>query len=201
MKLFFWVVFGYVFGGIPFAFLVGKFLAHRDIRTVADGNPGATNVIRAGGWKVGILAVVLDIFKGFLPVYLARQNGLSGWYLVPVAIAPILGHATQPFLGFCGGKAIGASGGAWLALIGPLVFPIYALLTVPVLLVQQEHAWAAFSGMFSLLYYVAFVLDSPWLTAFAALNTLIIGYTHRQELRHAPQLRPWLAHLFAARKS
>nr|BAL53049.1 hypothetical conserved protein [uncultured Chloroflexota bacterium] len=201
MKLIFWVVFGYLCGSIPFAFLVGKFLAHRDIRTVADGNPGATNVIRAGGWKVGMLAVLLDILKGFIPVYLARQSGLSEWSLVPVALAPILGHATQPFLGFRGGKALGASGGAWMALIGPLVLPIYALLTVPVLLIQQEHAWAAFSGMFSLLYYAAFVLDSPWLTAFAAFNTLIIGYTHRRELRHAPQLRPWLVHLFAARKS
>lgn len=201
MKLLFWVVFGYLSGSIPFSFLVGKFLLHRDIRSVADGNPGATNVIRAGGWKAGMLAVVLDVLKGFIPVYLARENGIGEWGLALVALAPILGHAMQPFLGFCGGKAIGASGGVWIALVGPVVLPIYALLTVPVLLIQQEHAWAAFSGMFSVLYYAAFVLDSPWLTAFAALNTLIIGYTHRRELRRVPHLRPWLTHLFAMRKS
>ncbi len=201
MQILLWSAFGYLFGSIPFAFLIGKIFARRDIRTIADGNPGATNVIRAGGWKVGMLAVLLEVFKGFLPVYLARQSGLNEWRLVPVALSPILGHATQPFLGFHGGKALGASGGAWLALIGLWVFPVYALLTVPVLLIQEEHAWAAFSGLFALLYYTAFVLDSSWLTAFAALNTLLIGYTHRRELRHRPRLRPWVVHLLAARRA
>ncbi len=148
-----------------------------------------------------ILAVILEILKGFLPVYLARRSGLIEWQLVPVALAPILGHATQPFLGFCGGKALAASGGAWLALIGLWVFPVYASLTVPVLLIQREHAWAAFSGTFALLYYAAFVLDATWLTVFAALNILIIGYTHRRELRHHPSLRPWLSHLLMTRKT
>jgi glycerol-3-phosphate acyltransferase PlsY len=201
MAIVFWTCFGYLVGGIPFAYLIGRLFVHRDIRQVADGNPGAANVIRSGGWGTGMLAVILEILKGFLPVYLARQNGLTEWELLPVALAPILGHATQPFLGFRGGKALAASGGAWLAIIGWWVFPVYASLTVPVLLIQREHAWAAFSGLFALLYYAAFVLDATWLTVFAALNILIIAYTHRRELRHAPSLRPWLSHLLAARRS
>ncbi len=201
MEIVLWACFGYLLGGIPFAYLIGRFFVHRDIRNVADGNPGAANVIRSGGWGIGMLAVILEILKGFLPVYLARRSGLTEWQLVPVALAPILGHATQPFLGFCGGKALAASGGAWLALIGLWVFPVYASLTVPVLLIQREHAWAAFSGTFALLFYAAFVLDATWLTVFAALNILIIGYTHRCELRHHPSVRPWLSRLLMARKT
>lgn len=57
----FWMAVGFLAGGIPFSLIVGKLFARVDIRTVADGNPGATNVIRAAGWKVGASAVILDI--------------------------------------------------------------------------------------------------------------------------------------------
>lgn len=102
---------GFLAGGIPFSLIVGKLFARVDIRTVADGNPGATNVIRAAGWKAGVPAIILDISKGYLPVALARHYGLADWALVPVALAPILGHAFSPFLKFHGGKALGATGG------------------------------------------------------------------------------------------
>lgn len=191
-NLLFWVLLAYLCGSIPFAVLIGRVFLQTDIRSVGDGNPGATNVIRAGSRRLGALAIILEIGKGFLPVYVGRQQGIADWALVPVALAPVLGHAFSPFLRFRGGKALAATGGSWLALIGPIVFPIYATLTVPVLLLVTEHAWAAVSGMFALLWFAWLQGGPGWLSTFAALNTLLILWTHRRDLG-TPHVRPWLA--------
>jgi len=194
-----WSAFGYLSGSVPFAFLIGKWLAGADIRRVGDGNPGGTNVWIAGGWRIGLLAVGLEVAKGYLPIVLARHAGLSGWSLLPVCMAPILGHATQPFLGFRGGKALGATGGVWIALLGPGVLFVYASLTLPVLALQTEDAYSALAGMFALLAYVFFFDGTPWRMAFAMLNTLLLLYTHRRNLGHPLRLRPWVANLLTRR--
>lgn len=197
--VFFWTAIGFFLGSIPFAYLLARLLTGKDIRQIGDGNPGGTNAWKAGGWQVGLLVGLLEVFKAYAPVYFARRYGVAEWELVPVGLAPILGHALQPWLGFRGGKALGVTGGAWLALEGWIILPVYASLTLPVLALQVEHAWAAFSGMFALLGYAWLVDGSAWMRTFALLNLLLIGWTHRRELRRAPRLRPWLGNLFSGR--
>ncbi|MBN2386126.1 MAG: glycerol-3-phosphate acyltransferase [Anaerolineales bacterium] len=199
MDVVFWAVVGFLLGSIPFSLLVGRMVAHRDIRTVADGNPGGTNALRAGGLKAGLPAILLDLLKGFVPVFFARRYGVAGWELVPVCLAPILGHAFSPFLRFRGGKALAATGGAWLGLVGWWVFPIYALLAVPLTLIQNEDAWAACAGMVALLGY-AFLYGEPWMVVFAALNFVLIIWTHRRNLVRTPQLRAWVVALVSRRR-
>lgn len=192
---------GFTLGSIPFAYILARVFTGRDVRAIGDGNPGAANAWKAGGWRIGLLAVFFDLCKGFLPLYLAQRAGLSEWALVPVALSPILGHALQPFLQFRGGKALAVSGGVWLAWIGPRVFPVYASLTLPVLALQEEHAWAAFSGTLALLAYALWLGTSPALMVFAALNMVLIGWTHRRELAHAPRPRAWVGHLLSRREA
>jgi glycerol-3-phosphate acyltransferase PlsY len=115
-----------------------------------------------------------------------------------VAIAPILGHAFSPFLKFRGGKALAATGGVWLALVGLPALFAYAVLAVPFTLLQEEDALSANAGMVSLLVYAA--LRGPaWLFAFAALNAALIVWTHRRDLFRLPQWRPWVADIFSRR--
>lgn len=194
-----WSLFGYLCGSIPFAFLIGKFIIGRDIRTVGDGNPGGTNVWIAGGWKAGLAAALVEIFKGFLPVYLAQRAGLSGWPLIPVGLSPVLGHATQPFLGWRGGKALGATGGAWLALVGLWAFPVYALGALPALALQTEHTYAALAGMLVLVVYST-LSGEDWLMVFAFLNTALLFWTHRRELGRPWRWRRWVSN-FSLRRS
>jgi glycerol-3-phosphate acyltransferase PlsY len=193
-----WTLVGFVLGSIPFSLLLGKLFAKKDIRTVGDGNPGGTNALKAGGLKVGIPAILLDIGKGFLPVYLAQKYGLAGWELVPVCLAPILGHAVSPFLRFRGGKALGATGGVWVALIGLWAFPVYGALAVPAAIVQAEDSWSAIAGMLSMIGYSIF-FGEPWMVAFSALSALLIVWTHRRDLTRRPQPRTWVAHIFSGR--
>ena len=200
MDLLFWTLIGFLLGSIPFSLLMGKLLAKKDIRTVGDGNPGGANAIKAGGLKAGIPAILLNIGKGFLPVFLAQKYRLSKWSLIPVCLAPILGHAFSAFLRFRGGKALGPTVGVWLALIGLWAFPVYAILAVPSTIIQSEDAWSANSGMLSLLGY-AILFGEPRMVAFAALNAILIVWTHRHALFHPLQLRSWVTSIFAWRQA
>jgi glycerol-3-phosphate acyltransferase PlsY len=198
LEVLFWSLIGFLLGSIPFSLLMGRIFAKRDIRSVGDGNPGGTNALKAGGLKAGIPAILLDIFKGYLPVTLAQKYGLAGWSLVPVCLAPILGHAFSPFLHFRGGKALGATGGVWVALVGLWAFPIYASLSLPATLLQTEDAWSSNAGMLALLGY-AILSGEPWMVTFSAMNAALIAWTHRHDLVRPPQLRAWLIHIFQGR--
>jgi glycerol-3-phosphate acyltransferase PlsY len=200
MMILFWTLVGFLVGSIPFSLIMGKLFAKTDIRTIGDGNPGGTNAFKAGGPKTGIPAILLDIFKGFLPVYLAQRYGLAGWSLIPVCLAPVLGHAFSPFLRFHGGKALGPTGGVWVGLVGLWAFPIYGALALPATLLQSEDAWSANAGMVALLGY-AILFGEPWLVSFAALNTALIVWTHHHELVRPPQLRAWVNHIFQGRQA
>lgn len=200
LNILLWSLIGFFLGAIPFSLLLGKFFAGKDIRTVGDGNPGGANALKAGGLKVGIPAILLDIAKGFVPVYLAQRAGLAGWSLIPAALAPVLGHAFSPFLRFRGGKALGATGGVWVALIGLWAFPVYAVLALPFTIIQSEDGWSACSGMLALLGYTL-LSGEPWLVAFAALNASVIFWTHRRELARRPHLRGWVTSLLSRRNA
>jgi len=200
MDILFWSLVGFFLGSIPFSLLLGKLFAKKDIRTVGDGNPGGTNALKAGGLKVGIPAILLDIAKGFLPVYLAQKYGVTDWSLIPVALAPVLGHAFSPFLRFRGGKALGATGGAWVGIVGLWAFPIYGALAIPFTIIQSEDAWSACAGMLALLGYSAFY-GEPWMVALAALNMAVIVWTHRRDLARRPQARGWVSDLLTRRSA
>jgi len=190
-----WSLFGYLLGAIPFAYILGKLFAKQDIRTVGDGNPGGTNTWKAGGWKIGLSAILLEIFKGYVPVALARHFGIFGWSLLPISLAPILGHATMPFLNFRGGKAIGVTGGVWVGILGLWAFSIYTA-TALLLAILKENAWAAVLGVSLFLAWAIFLDGSTWMIVFGILNVLIIAWTHRRELNTKPHLRPWLTKPF-----
>jgi len=110
----------FLLGSIPFGLLLGK-VRGIDIREHGSGNIGSTNVFRTLGKKSGIICLILDILKGFFPVFLARQfvPDDTGGHTIEVltALASILGHNYSPWIGFKGGKGIATSGGAILALM------------------------------------------------------------------------------------
>ena len=68
----FFPVFGYLLGAVPFGLVIGK-LAGIDVRTQGSKNIGATNVSRLLGKKLGVVTLVCDCLKGFLPMYIASQ--------------------------------------------------------------------------------------------------------------------------------
>src|SRR2546423_2264899 len=66
------VVSAYLLGSIPFSYLVVRFVAGADIRQHGSRNVGATNVARTFGKWPGIIALILDMAKGYAAVFVAR---------------------------------------------------------------------------------------------------------------------------------
>lgn len=64
------VIIGYVFGSFPSGVIISKAFFGFDIRTKGSGNMGSTNVFRVLGKKWGALVQLLDLLKGYLPVFL-----------------------------------------------------------------------------------------------------------------------------------
>jgi glycerol-3-phosphate acyltransferase PlsY len=117
-------VVAYSFGTFPSAAIVaGK--KNLDITKVGSGNPGASNVIRNLGWKVGLAVFLMDMAKAALAVGLAW--GVTGDRHDPLSylslFAAILGHSYPITRKFKGGKGVACGGGGMFVL-----FPLTSLI-------------------------------------------------------------------------
>ena len=196
-----WTALGFLLGAMPFSLWLGRLALHTDVRRYGDGNPGATNAWRAGGWRVGVPALLLDYLKGVLPVGTAHFIGkVSGWALVPVALAPVLGHAFSPFLRFRGGKAVAATFGAWTGLTLGEVPTLLGLLLVFFLAVQTADAWSVMLGMLGTLVHLLLRHSPPFILAIWAGNMLILVWKHRHDLQKFPRPRPWTLNLLRRKR-
>lgn len=109
---------GYVCGSFMSAYYIPQWLYDMDVALVSDdGNPGAANVFKNAGVPCGILVLVADLLKGYLPVHMALNYiPEQSMLIIPVLIAPVLGHAYPVFRRFRGGKAIAVSFGVLIGL-------------------------------------------------------------------------------------
>ena len=121
----------YVIGSVPTGYLLGK-LRGVDVRTIGSGNVGATNVARTVGKSQGIMTLIADAAKGYLPVFTALQLGQDSLTVALTAIAAFLGHLYPLFLNFRGGKGVATGFGALLALapVATLVMVVVFVLAV-----------------------------------------------------------------------
>jgi acyl phosphate:glycerol-3-phosphate acyltransferase len=115
------VIAAYVIGTFPSAVLIAR-ANGVDIATFGSGNPGASNVTRALGWRKGVWVYVLDAGKG--AVAAAMGLALDGR---PMAYwcggAAIVGHMYPVFRRFAGGKGV-ATGSGVLLVVQPILAPL-----------------------------------------------------------------------------
>ena len=195
-----WLAFAFLCGACPFSAWVGRLLLRKDIRAFGDGNPGAANVLLAGGRYEAVVALVLDFFKGAVPVALATFGaGFTGWQLASIALMPIVANAFSPFLMGRGGKSVAVSFGVWSGLTfweGTVAAGFF--LSVGFLLCGFS-GWAVMSAMLGLLLYILFIPsiwyelpvrpDTPVLLWVWFGNLLIFIWKHRDDLAGWPDFR------------
>lgn len=109
----------YLLGAIPFGLIISKMVGI-DVRQEGSRNIGATNVSRVLGKKLGLLTLVCDALKGYLPM-LAVANFLPDQeqkelLVCLCGIMAVLGHMFSVYLGFRGGKGVATSLGVFLFL-------------------------------------------------------------------------------------
>ncbi len=114
------VVLAYLMGSLSFAVIVSRVMGLKDPRSYGSNNPGATNVLRSGNKKAAIATLLLDGFKGWLPVVLVKwfgkDFGLEDGTMAAVAFAAFLGHLYPIFFKFQGGKGVATAAGALLGI-------------------------------------------------------------------------------------
>ena len=114
------IVLAYLVGSLSFAVIVSKAMGLNDPRSYGSGNPGATNVLRSGNKQAAIFTLLLDAFKGWLPVFIVQhwgsQWGLGATDVALVGLAAFLGHLYPVFFRFKGGKGVATAAGVLIAL-------------------------------------------------------------------------------------
>lgn len=190
MNVILWLLTAYLCGSLPFSVWLGGLLLGKEIRHFGDGNPGGTNVIRAGSRALGVTVIVLDGLKGYLPVLAAQRLGdLPDSALAGAAVAAVAGHAFSIFLRFRGGKAVAVTFGIWAGLTGwSSLFVLGALLLLAYFTISID-GWAVIGAFCGLLVFLA-VSGSPgailpvWIG-----NGLILAWKHRLDLAQRPEIR------------
>lgn len=109
-------------------------------------NYGAAGTWRLIGPVYGVTVAVLDILKGFLPVFVARSLDLHPWVLWLTAVAPVAGHNWPLQRHFQGGRGLAAAIGVVLCL-APLPFILGLIPGVLVALRRRRTPWVGFVGL------------------------------------------------------
>ena len=144
---------GFASGAVLYSVYLPKLIRGVDVTLEsADKNPGAYNAFVYGGTAVGILCLALDIFKGCLPVLLARRVvNADSFAFTGVLFAPVAGHVFSPLRRFHGGKGIAVSFGVLIGMLPGhlLVFALIAAYLISLILplrINERRTIAAFSA-------------------------------------------------------
>ena len=107
-----WVVFGYLLGSVPFAFLLAR-RAGIDVRIAGSGNVGAANVLRTSGASLGVAVMALDISKGAATVLAAHAGAGTASAMAVAGASAVVGHIYPVWLRFHGGKGVAVAAGVF----------------------------------------------------------------------------------------
>ena len=190
VKVVLYVCLGYLSGNIMYAYWVPKLLKGVDVRDYgADHNPGAANATLACGLPMGILCAMLDILKGTVPVTLALHvSDITGWALVPIVLAPVVGHAWPLLIPGKGGKAIAASFGVFIGLMPEILLAVlWAALLLICLPFIKEHRELILitSALLAMLTFVIYPM--PSVRTMSCGVSGILMYKHRPIKEKTPE--------------
>lgn len=173
----------YSLGSVSSAILVCRIMGLPDPRTRGSNNPGATNVLRLGGKKAGMLTLLGDSLKGFIPVLTGNLLERDPAVLALIAMAAFLGHLYPVFFRFQGGKGVATALGVQFGLgwqIGGSVAAIWVLMA----LLLKISSLAALVSMAAAPLVVWWFWPAPELIGMSVLMTILLFWRHRGNIRH-----------------
>jgi glycerol-3-phosphate acyltransferase PlsY len=176
------IIGSYILGMLPSAIVVAR-AKGVDITSFGSGNPGASNVARAIGWKYGSIVFALDAAKGAIPTLVLLGHRPSAYICGAVAI---VGHIFPITRGFKGGKGI-ATGGGVLLVLHPIIMVIAAISWVVIMKVSKKASVASIA-IVPLVVVLLIATGKPaWeVLAFVGLGVLI-------EIRHLSNIKRLLS--------
>ena len=171
-------VYSYLLGSIPFGLLLTKIFLKKDIRTVGSGNIGTTNVLRTGNKFLAVATLILDMFKGYISVYITmlyfeNLTSLS-------ALICFIGHIFPIWLKFKGGKGVAT----YLGVILALSYKFFLIFGISWISLSLLFRFASLSSMIStllvFLYAYFFEINNSILILF--IFFVMILFTHKENI-------------------
>ncbi len=198
------VIGAYLIGSIPFSFLVVKLFAGEDIRELGSRNVGATNVARTFGKLPGVIALILDMAKGYAVIALAGWivnspnwplaaggtfspvHSRAFWIALAGLIA-VLAHMFPVWLRFHGGKGVATAAGAFLA-IDPFSFAAGAIVFLIIILSTRFVSLASMLSAASIPIFMRFLTHAPfWTTIVSIVIAMLIIVKHNSNIARLTQ--------------
>lgn len=193
------ILFGYLSGSILFARICEKLFHKPDIlHKSKDGNPGTVNAFQYGGFLCGIITLVGDLAKGFLPVFAylrdMGENAPPPLAMALVLAAPLLGHIFPIFSRFQGGKGIAVTFGCLLGVfpdLSPvLLFALLFILFSAVLRITPHFARTIVTYAVSLLLFIYLRYPTGLALGFGIMSALVMLRLHMsKEVREKPEVK------------
>ena len=186
-KLILAIVFGYLFGSIPFALIIGKVFYKTDIRTKGSGNLGGTNAGRVLGKTAGISVTVFDVLKATIAILIVYQ--FAPQYAALAGVFAAIGHSYPIFAQFKGGKAVSTAAGYLLG-AAIIVNQVILLFIVPASLffiILELTKYASLASMVAAtisIFIAYFATGGDWIfTLNFILIDILIFYRHRANIK------------------
>ena len=139
------IFFSYICGSIPFGLIISNIFKKDDPRSIGSKNIGATNVLRTGGFKLGLITLILDILKGFIAIKitLMLNSDLVGLSMIFV----VIGHIFPVWLKFKGGKGVATFIGVLLG----YSFQLFVLFTITWLISAFIFKYSSLSAIIAII--------------------------------------------------
>ena len=176
------LIVSYLIGSISSAIIISKALGIPDPRTQGSKNPGATNVLRLGGKNLAAFVLILDAFKGAVPVYIVSYFGFGLTALTFTILFAVLGHIFPVFFRFRGGKGVATYLGG-LIMTDFFVALIFGFVWLFVAKVFKVSSLAALVATALSPFYYYLVTSDGESTLIIGLISLLIFYMHRDNIK------------------
>ena len=192
-----WIVFvalligAYLLGSIPFGVLISKKVARLDITKAGSGNIGATNVAREVSLKWGIITLLADVLKGFIPVVLARyllgssiemNEALKGM----IGLTALLGHQFPVYSRFRGGKGVATCLGVFLA-ISPISCLFSGVMFFILVALWRYISLGSILGALTMPVWLYLTGHSTFMILPSLVMSLLITFQHRGNIQRLIQ--------------
>jgi len=199
------LVSSYLIGSIPFSYLVVRAFAGADIRQHGSRNVGATNVARSFGKTPGVIALLLDISKGYLAVTIAKWLVMrpewplrfdaqpwsplhsEAFWIALAGLVAVIAHMFPVWLRFHGGKGVATGAGVFLGL-EPIVVAAAIIVFVIVLLTTRFVSLASILSAASVPIFLRYLAHAPfWTVAVSIVISLLIIVKHHSNIARLTQ--------------
>ena len=181
MTFFCLIILSYFFGAIPSGVWIGKIFKNIDVRDYGSKNSGATNSYRVLGAKLGIAVLIIDVLKGFIPLYIASKFNLAYNDLVILGLVAILAHTFSCFISFKGGKGVATSLGVFLFL-APVITLILLAIFILVVYFTKYISLGSITAAFLLPIFTFFTHRDTYLFTLSVVIAIFVIYRHKTNI-------------------